>query len=169
MLADAAEAAGVRRYLMVSAMGTENADPDSDDVFQVYCAPSRPTTTASARATSTGPSYGPGTSPTTCPPAWSRSVGSSGRSVTRGNVAHVLAEALEADDAVGKTFDLINGNDPDRRGDPQALTDPIPASAGEQRLHPGHLVVQVSPLGPREPPEHIQLHPPVHATTTARP
>ena len=36
MLADAAEAAGVRRYVMVSAMGTENADPDSDDVFQVY-------------------------------------------------------------------------------------------------------------------------------------
>ncbi|MET0999828.1 MAG: NAD(P)H-binding protein, partial [Marmoricola sp.] len=27
MLADAAEAAGVRRYLMVSAMGTEGADP----------------------------------------------------------------------------------------------------------------------------------------------
>ena len=36
MLADAAEAAGVRRYVMVSAMGTESADPDSDDVFQVY-------------------------------------------------------------------------------------------------------------------------------------
>ena len=36
MLADAAEAAGVRRYVMVSAMGTENADPDSDEVFQVY-------------------------------------------------------------------------------------------------------------------------------------
>ena len=36
MLADAAEAAGVRRYVMVSAMGTEQADPDSDDVFQVY-------------------------------------------------------------------------------------------------------------------------------------
>ncbi|MEO7350837.1 MAG: NAD(P)-binding oxidoreductase, partial [Marmoricola sp.] len=36
MLADAAEAAGVRRYVMVSAMGTEGADPDSDDVFQIY-------------------------------------------------------------------------------------------------------------------------------------
>ena len=36
LLADAAEQAGVRRYVMVSAMGTENADPDSDDVFQVY-------------------------------------------------------------------------------------------------------------------------------------
>lgn len=36
LLADAAEVAGVRRYLMVSSMGTDRADPDSDDVFQVY-------------------------------------------------------------------------------------------------------------------------------------
>ncbi len=36
LLADAAEKAGVRRYVMVSAMGLDNADPDSDDVFQVY-------------------------------------------------------------------------------------------------------------------------------------
>jgi uncharacterized protein YbjT (DUF2867 family) len=36
LLADAAQAAGVRRYLMVSSMGTDRADPDSDDVFQVY-------------------------------------------------------------------------------------------------------------------------------------
>lgn len=36
LLADAAEQAGVRRYLMVSAMGTDQADPHSDEVFQVY-------------------------------------------------------------------------------------------------------------------------------------
>lgn len=36
LLADAAEVAGVRRYLMVSSMGTDRVDPDSDDVFQVY-------------------------------------------------------------------------------------------------------------------------------------
>jgi uncharacterized protein YbjT (DUF2867 family) len=36
LLADAAQQAGVRRYVMVSAMGTENADPTSADVFQVY-------------------------------------------------------------------------------------------------------------------------------------
>ncbi len=36
LLADAAEQAGVRRYVMVSSMGTEQADPDSDDIFQVY-------------------------------------------------------------------------------------------------------------------------------------
>ena len=68
MLADAAEAAGVRRYVMVSAMGTEQADPDSDDVMQVYL-----------RAKQTADDYvGPGTdldhlaagmSPTRCRPA----------------------------------------------------------------------------------------------------
>jgi hypothetical protein len=36
LLADAAEEAGVARYLMISSMGAEDADPDSDDVFQVY-------------------------------------------------------------------------------------------------------------------------------------
>lgn len=36
LLADAAEQAGVRRYLMVSSMGTDKADPTSEDVFQVY-------------------------------------------------------------------------------------------------------------------------------------
>lgn len=36
LLADAAVAVGVRRYLMVSAMRADEADPDSDDVFQIY-------------------------------------------------------------------------------------------------------------------------------------
>jgi len=36
LLADAAERAGVRRYVMVSATGVEDADPDSDDIFQIY-------------------------------------------------------------------------------------------------------------------------------------
>ena len=36
LLADAAEQAGVRRYVMVSSMGTDGADPDSQEVFEVY-------------------------------------------------------------------------------------------------------------------------------------
>lgn len=36
LLADAASVAGVRRYVMVSAMRVDEADPDSDEVFQVY-------------------------------------------------------------------------------------------------------------------------------------
>ena len=110
MLADAAEAAGVRRYLMVSAMGTENADPDSDDVFQVYL-----------RAKQAADDYvrshdldwtvvRPGRLTDDVPTGLVQ-VGQLERgSVTRGDVAHVLAEALEADNTVGKTFDLLNGD-----------------------------------------------------------
>jgi uncharacterized protein YbjT (DUF2867 family) len=36
LLADAAEAAGVRRYVMVSAIGADDYDPESTDVFQLY-------------------------------------------------------------------------------------------------------------------------------------
>ncbi len=33
-------------------------------------------------------------------------------SVTRGDVAHVLAEVLEAENTIGKTFDVLNGDVP---------------------------------------------------------
>ena len=33
-------------------------------------------------------------------------------SVTRGDVAHVLAEVIEADNTIGKTFDVLNGDTP---------------------------------------------------------
>jgi len=36
LLADAAQAAGIRRYLMVSAIGADDYDPDSEEVFQLY-------------------------------------------------------------------------------------------------------------------------------------
>ena len=39
LLADAAERAGVRRYVMVSALAADDFDPDSDEVFQVYADP----------------------------------------------------------------------------------------------------------------------------------
>ena len=32
--------------------------------------------------------------------------------VTRGDVAHVVAEVLESESSVGKTFDLLNGDVP---------------------------------------------------------
>ena len=32
--------------------------------------------------------------------------------MTRGDVAHVLAEVLEADNTIGKTFDVLNGDVP---------------------------------------------------------
>jgi uncharacterized protein YbjT (DUF2867 family) len=116
MLADAAEAAGVRRYLMISAMGTEKADPDSDDIFQIYLRakqaaddyvrsrdldwtivkPGRLTDDVPTGLVQVGEHLDPG-------------------SITRGDVAHVLAEVIEADNTIRETFDVLNGDVPIKR------------------------------------------------------
>ncbi|MET0694303.1 MAG: SDR family oxidoreductase [Propionibacteriaceae bacterium] len=36
LLADAAQQQGIKRYVMISAMGADGFEPDSEDVFQVY-------------------------------------------------------------------------------------------------------------------------------------
>ncbi len=112
MLADAAEAAGVRRYVMVSAMGTEGADPDSDDVFQVYLR---------AKQAADDDVRGRDLDWTVVRPGRLTDDVPTGRvtlgdlepgSVTRGDVAHVLAEAIETDHTIGKTFDVLAGDAP---------------------------------------------------------
>ena len=97
MLADAAEAAGVRRYVMVSAMGTDRADPDSDEIFQVYLR-------AKQAADDDLRVARPRLDDRQAGPAHRRRPDrdGAGRSlergtVTRGDVAHVLAEVIEAD------------------------------------------------------------------------
>jgi uncharacterized protein YbjT (DUF2867 family) len=112
MLADAAQAAGVRRYLMISAMGTDNVDPDSDDVFQIYL---RAKQAADDYVRSSGLDWTivkPGRLTDDVPTGLVQ-VGDLERgSVTRGDVAHVLAEVIEADNTIGKTFDVLNGEVP---------------------------------------------------------
>ena len=110
MLADAAEAAGVRRYVMVSAMGTDQADPDSEEVFQVYL-----------RAKQAADDYvrgrdldwtivNPGRLTNDVPTGLVQVGRLEQGSVTRGDVAHVLAEVIESENTIGKTFDLLNGD-----------------------------------------------------------
>jgi len=118
MLADAAEAAGVRRYLMVSAMGTESADPpppadgSSEDVFQVYLRAKQAADDNVRARDLDWTVVRPGALTDEVPTGRVR-LGSLERgSVTRGDVAHVLAELLEADNTAGKTFDLLNGQTP---------------------------------------------------------
>jgi uncharacterized protein YbjT (DUF2867 family) len=112
MLADAAQAAGVRRYLMVSAMGTENADPDSDEVFQVYLRAKQAADDDVRSRDLDWTVVRPGRL-TDDPPTGQVQLGELQRgSVTRGDVAHVLAEALEHDNTIGKTFDVVNGETP---------------------------------------------------------
>jgi uncharacterized protein YbjT (DUF2867 family) len=112
MLADAAAAAGVRRYVMVSAMGTENADPDSDDVFQVYLRAKQAADDHLRSSDLDWTIVRPGRL-TDDVPTGRVQVGQLERgSVTRGDVAHVLAEVIEAENTYGTTFDLLNGETP---------------------------------------------------------
>jgi uncharacterized protein YbjT (DUF2867 family) len=113
LLADAAEQAGIRRYLMVSAMGTEDADPDSDDVFQAYLRakaaadadlrsrdldwtivrPGSLTDEAPTGRVDLGPDREPG-------------------QVPRADVAVVLAELLTTGAGLRKEVDLVSGRVP---------------------------------------------------------
>lgn len=110
MLADAAVQAGVRRYVMVSAMGIDGLDEDSDDVFQVYLRAKRDADDHVRSADLDWTIVKPGRLTDDVP---------SGRvqiaehldpgSVTRGDVAHVVAEVLETGSTIGTTFDVLGG------------------------------------------------------------
>ncbi len=112
MLAEAAQAAGVRRYVMVSSMGTEHADPHSDDVFQVYLRAKKAADDHVRAADLDWTIVRPGRL-TDDSPTGRVQLGDLPRGeVTRADVAQVLAAVLEADNTVGHTFDLLNGDTP---------------------------------------------------------
>jgi uncharacterized protein YbjT (DUF2867 family) len=112
MLADAAAAAGVRRYVMVSAMGTEAADPDSDDVFQVYLRAKQAADDHLRASDLDWTVVRPGRLTDDVPTGLVQVGRLESGSVTRGDVAHVLAEVVESDNTIGTTFDLLNGDLP---------------------------------------------------------
>jgi len=110
LLADAAEQAGVRRYVMVSSMGVDSADPSSDDVFQVYLRAKKAADEDLASRDLDWTIVRPGR--LTDKPATGRvQVGRLGRGeVTRADVAAVLAEALTTESTFRTTFDLLEGH-----------------------------------------------------------
>ena len=110
LLADAAERAGVRRYVIVSSMGTENADPDSDDIFQVYLRAKKEadddvrgrdldwTVVRPGRLTDTEGSH-------------QVQVGRLQRGeIPRADVAATLLAVLHTPETIGKTFDVLTGS-----------------------------------------------------------
>jgi uncharacterized protein YbjT (DUF2867 family) len=111
LLADAAEVAGVRRYVMVSTMGTDQIDPDSDDVFAVYL---RAKLAADDDLRSRDLDWTvvrPGRL-TDDPGSGRVQVGTLSRgAVPRADVAAVLAAVLHTDATIGTTFDLLSGED----------------------------------------------------------
>lgn len=117
MLADAAQAAGVRRYLMVSAMGTEQADPppadgSADDVFQVYLRAKQAADEYLRSSDLDWTITKPGRLTDDVPTGRVQLGELEPGSVTRADVAHVLAEAIDADNTIGKSFDVLNGDTP---------------------------------------------------------
>jgi uncharacterized protein YbjT (DUF2867 family) len=112
LLADAAEQAGVRRYVMVSSMGTDQADPDSDEVFQVYLRAKKAADDDLRARDLDWTIVHPGRL-TDDAPTGRVQVGKLSRGdVTRADVAAVLAAALHDPSTVGKDFDLLNGDTP---------------------------------------------------------
>jgi uncharacterized protein YbjT (DUF2867 family) len=112
LLADAAEQAEVRRYVMVSSMGTERADPDSDDVFQVYLR-AKAAADDDLRARDLDWTVVRPGRLTDSPGTGKVRVGDLERGeVPRADVAAVLAAALHEDHTAGKTFDLLAGDSP---------------------------------------------------------
>jgi uncharacterized protein YbjT (DUF2867 family) len=112
LLADAAEQAGVRRYVMVSAMGTEDADPDSDDVFQVYLRAKQAADDDLRARDLDWTVVRPGGLTDDAPTGRVR-VGSLSRGrVARADVAAVLDAALRTESTIGETFDLLAGDQP---------------------------------------------------------
>jgi uncharacterized protein YbjT (DUF2867 family) len=113
LLADAALTAGVRRYVMVSSMRADQADPDSDEVFQVYLR-AKAAADEHVRAqdldwTIVRPGRltdDPGTGEVRLGPGLEF-----GR-VPREDVAAVLLGVLDDPATSGKQFDLVSGGTP---------------------------------------------------------
>ena len=110
LLADAAERAGVRRYVMVSSMGADQHDPGSDDVFQVYLR-AKSEADADLRARDLDWTVvRPGGLTDDPPTGRVRLAPSTGRgTVPRADVAAVLVELLEHQLGVGRQFELVSG------------------------------------------------------------
>jgi uncharacterized protein YbjT (DUF2867 family) len=112
-LADAALAAGVRRYVMVSSIGADRPDAASESM--------RPYLTAKAEADryvqDSGLDYtivrpgGLTDDPGTGAVVLSTALGNRG-SVPRDDVAAVLAAVLRAPNSIGSTFELFTGDTP---------------------------------------------------------
>jgi uncharacterized protein YbjT (DUF2867 family) len=113
LLADAAMAAGVRRYVLVSSMRADQADPTSEEVFQVYL---RAKAAADEYVRSQDLDWtivrpgrltdDPGTGEVRVGPAVEFG------SIPREDVAAVLLGVLDDPATAGKQFDLVSGGTP---------------------------------------------------------
>jgi len=116
LLADAAESAGVTRYVMVSAISADDRslDPGYDPVFRAYIrAKSEADADVRARTGLATTIVRPGRLTDEPGTGRVRIAETTGRgSVPRGDVAAVLLAVLDAPQTAGRTFELISGDTP---------------------------------------------------------
>lgn len=113
LLADAATAAGVRRYVMVSSYGADDYDPNSPDVFQVYLG-AKSEADAAIRARDLdwtivrpgGLTKTPGTGRVTIGDSVGRG------SIPREDVAAVLLNVLDLPATARRQFEVVGGTTP---------------------------------------------------------
>jgi uncharacterized protein YbjT (DUF2867 family) len=112
LLADAAEAAGVPRLVVISAINTDRFDPASDDVFQLYLR-AKSEADASVRGRDLDWTIVRPGSLTNDPGTGRILAGSSvaGGSIPRADVAATIAAVLETGAASRTQFDLVSGDD----------------------------------------------------------
>lgn len=116
LLADAAEAAGVRRYVMISAMGADVDTPDdaADEVFVAYLrAKGAADDEIRSRAELSTTVVRPGQLTDDEPTGRVTIAESTGRGkIARADVAAVIVAVLDTPETAGRTFELIAGDTP---------------------------------------------------------
>jgi uncharacterized protein YbjT (DUF2867 family) len=124
LLADAAQAAGVARYVMVSAMGADPLATADDEVFQVYLrAKGIADEAIRSRATLNWTIVRPGHLTDEAGSGRVTIAESTGRgSIPRADVAAVLVAVLDQPRTAGHSFDLVSGA--------TAIADAVGALAG---------------------------------------
>ncbi|RFA22503.1 SDR family oxidoreductase [Subtercola boreus] len=113
LLADAAEVAGIGRYVLISSMGADDFDPDSEEVFQVYL---QAKSAADANVRSRNLEWTiirPGGLTDDAPTGEVTLAESTGRgTIPRADVAALVAAALLDGIAIGAQFEAISGDIP---------------------------------------------------------
>lgn len=116
LLADAAEAAGVQRYVMISAMGADADTPDdaADDVFVAYLrAKGAADDEIRSRTHLSTTIVRPGQLTDDAPSGRVTIAESTGRGkIARADVAAVIVAVLDAPATAGRTFEVIAGDTP---------------------------------------------------------
>lgn len=113
LLGEAAVAAGVQRYVVISAMSTDSFDPDSDDVFQVYLRAKSEADAAIKAMSLDWTIVRPG-GLTDESPTGSVTVGATvdRGSIPRADVAAVIVTLLSTGSVIREQFEVISGDTP---------------------------------------------------------